>query len=218
MGLSPLPVTVYQDVLCAWSYLAELRLEALAPEFGADVDWTFRPFPLRVRSSCLTAEERAQWIQEIDRARLEPEGRALRTELWTQADCPSSSLRPLLAVEAAGLQGERPRRRMVRALHWAALEQGINVSRTDVLLELACAVSLEVDRFSTALNSARLRRLLLAEWNLARERGVTGVPTLVVAGRWMICGLREPGDYRRYLQMCIKRHAERQGAFARVLH
>src|SRR5262249_18168041 len=218
MGLAPLPVTVYQDVLCAWGYLAELRLEALAPEFGAEVHWTFRPFPLRASSSALTAAERTRWIQEIDQARLEPDGRALKVDLWTQDDCPTSSLRPLIAVEAAGLQGEQSRSQMVRALQRAALEQGINVSRLDVLLELGSALSLDVDRFSVALNSARLRRLLLAERDLSRERGVTGVPTLVVAARWMICGLRSTGEYRRYLQMCIKRHGERRDAFERVLH
>ena len=218
MGLVPLPVTVYQDVLCAWSYLAGLRLDALAPEFGATVHWTLRPFPLRARSNSLTAAERTRWIQEIDQARLETDGRALKVDLWTQDDCPTSSLRPLIAVEAAGLQGERSRSHMARALQRAALEQGVNVSRLDILLELASAVSLDVDRFSMALHSARLRRLLLAERDLARERGVTGVPTLVVAGRWMICGLRETGEYRRYLQMCIKRHAERRDASERVLH
>jgi len=218
MGLVPLPVTVYQDVLCAWGYLAELRLETLAPEFGAEVHWTFRPFPLLARSGSLSDAERARWIQEINQARLEPDGCALKIDLWAQDDCPTSSLRPLLGVEAAGLQGEPARSRMVRALQRAALEQGINVSRLDVLLELASAISLDVDRFSIALNTARLRRLLLAERDLARGRGVTGVPTLVVADRWMICGLRDAGEYRRYLQMCIKRQAERRDAFERVLH
>jgi|SRR5215831_14503808 len=218
MGRAPLPVTVYQDILSAWGYLAELRLQTLAAEFGAEVHWTFRPFPLLARSSSLTEAERTRWIEEINQARAESDGRALRVDLWTQDDCPNSSLRPLIAVEAAGLQGERARSQMARALQRAALEQSINVSRMDVLLELASAAALDVDRFSVALNSPRLRRLLLAERDLARERGVNGVPTLVVAGRWMICGLREMGEYRRYLQMCIKRHAERRVAFERVLH
>jgi predicted DsbA family dithiol-disulfide isomerase len=218
MVINPVTITVYQDVLCAWGYLAELRLEPLEAELGANVRWNFRPFPLRARSMSMTCREKQEWIDEINRARLENDGGQLKSDLWLQNDCPTSSLRPLLAVEAAGLQGERSRRRMTRALQRAALEQGINVTRMDVILELASALGLDVDRFSMAWVSTRLRRMILAERGLARERGVTGVPTLVVAGRWMICGLRETLEYRRYILMCLKKDTERRAAFERVVH
>jgi predicted DsbA family dithiol-disulfide isomerase len=218
MVINPLAITVYQDVLCAWGYLAELRLEQLEAELGPNVQWNFRPFPLRARSISMTGREKERWIDEINRARLESDGGQLKLDLWLQNECPTSSLRPLLAVEAAGLQGQRLRRRMARALQRAALEQGINVARMDVILELASALGLDVDRFSLALVSTRLRRMILAERNLARERGVTGVPTLVVGGRWMICGLRETAEYRRYILMCLKKHTERRAAFERVVH
>lgn len=74
------------------------------------------------------------------------------------------------------------------------------------------------DRFSLAFVSTHLRRIILAERDRARERVVTGVPTLVVAGRWMICGLRETPEYRRYILMCLKKHTERQAAFERLVH
>jgi predicted DsbA family dithiol-disulfide isomerase len=88
----------------------------------------------------------------------------------------------------------------------------------DVTLELASALGLNMDRFSTALVSTRLRRMILAERDLARERGVSGVPTLVVAGRWMICGLRETLEYRHYIMMCLKKDTERRASFERVVH
>ncbi len=160
MVINPVTITVYQDVLCAWGYLAELRLEPLEAELGTNVRWNFRPFPLRARSMSMTCRDKQEWIDEINRARLENDGGQLKSDLWLQNDCPTSSLRPLLAVEAAGLQGE----------------------------------------------------------HLARERGVTGVPTLVVAGRWMICGLRETLEYRRYILMCLKKDTERRAAFERVVH
>jgi predicted DsbA family dithiol-disulfide isomerase len=218
MFINPVTITVYQDVLCAWSYLAELRLEPLEAELGTNVRWNFRPFPLRARSMSLTQREKQEWVNEINRARLETDGGQLKSDLWLQSDCPTSSLRPLLAVEAAGLQGERSRRRMTRALQRAALEQGINVTRMDVTLELASALGLNMDRFSMALVSTRLRRMILAERDLARERGVSGVPTLVVAGRWMICGLRETLEYRHYIMMCLKKDTERRASFERVVH
>ncbi len=73
----------------------------------------------------------------------------------------------------------------------AALEQGVNVARTDVVFELASRVGLSMNDFSAAFHSEETRRLILDEHRLAASRGVRGVPTLVIGGRWMICGLRD---------------------------
>src|SRR5258708_20474331 len=142
MVINPVTITVYQDVLCAWGYLAELRLEPLEAEIGTKVRWKFGPFPLRARSMLMTGREKQEWIDEINRARLENDGGQLKSDLWLQSDCPTSSLRPLLAVEAAGLEGERSRRKMARALQPAAFEQGINVARIAVVLERSSAFGL----------------------------------------------------------------------------
>ncbi len=42
-----LSVLLYQDVLCAWSYLADLRLAPLREELRQVVHFRTRPFPLR---------------------------------------------------------------------------------------------------------------------------------------------------------------------------
>ena len=203
----PLEIVVYQDVLCAWCYVAEVRLDAVRRELGDSVRWRLRPYPLRVREAVPSQKEIAAAVAELQRARLEPEGARLSTELWTGADPPRSSVIALAALEAARLQGRDERAALSRAMQHTALEQGVNVTRTDVVLEIASGLRLDMNRFATAFESPRTRDLVLEEHRLAVGRGVKGVPTLVIGNRWMICGLKEVGEYRENILECVRKNA-----------
>jgi predicted DsbA family dithiol-disulfide isomerase len=217
----PLQITLYQDVLCAWCYLADLRLETLKQEFGDIVRWRVRPYPLRVHDTPPTERELRGMEEEVKRAQQEPEAvaRQLSTELWRGGDPPRTSLPALAALEAAGLQGPLARVCLARAMQRAALEQGVNVSRTDVVFELASRVGLDMGPFAVAYHSEGTRKLILDEHRLASSRGVRGVPTMVIAGRWMVCGLREVAEYREHILTCMgKLSSPRSGSSERVLH
>ena len=217
----PLPITVYQDVLCAWCYLADLRLETLKQEFGDMVRWRVRPYPLRVQDKRPSEKELRGLTAEVSRAQQEPEpvARLLSTELWRGGDPPGSSIPALVALEAAHLQGPTARAHLARTMQKTALEQGVNVTRTDVIFELASRVGLNMSPFSAAFHSEDTRKLILDEHQLAASRGVRGVPTLVIAGRWMVCGLREVSEYREYILTCLsKLHTPRSGSSERVVH
>jgi len=198
-------VVIYQDVLCAWCYIAEQRLHAVQRELGDQLRWRSRPFPLRLHEALPSSKELAGWVKDLRAAKEEPEGDALRADLWTSGDPPRSSVPALAALEAARLQGAAARHVLARALQRAALEQGVNVARTDVVFELAASVGLEMNRFSAAFQSPETRQLILQEHRLARERGVRGVPTVVIGGRWMICGLREVAEYRDHILGCLNK-------------
>src|ERR1043165_6460944 len=79
----PLQVVVYQDVLCAWWYVADQRLHAVQRELGDQLRWRSRPFPLRVHEALPSAKELGGWIKDLTEAKKEPEGGALCTDLWT---------------------------------------------------------------------------------------------------------------------------------------
>jgi predicted DsbA family dithiol-disulfide isomerase len=217
----PLQIIIYQDVMCAWCYLADLRLEVLKQEFGDTLRWQVRPYPLRLRDTAPAEHELRGMTEEVLRARQEPDptARLLSTELWTAGDPPRSSVPALAALEAARLQGTAGRTYLARAMQRAALEQGVNVSRTDVVFELASRVGLDMGPFAAAFHSENTRRLILDEHRLAANRGVRGVPTLVIAGRWMVCGLREVTEYREHILACMgKLAAPHSGSTQRVLH
>lgn len=203
----PLHVVVYQDVLCGWCFLLERRLEVLKEEFKEQLVWRTRPFPLRPGERPPSAKDVAELVEELERARKEPDGASLRLDLWTGGDVPVSSLPPLIALEAARLQGPQLREKLGAAMQRAALECGVNVSRSDILFELASREGLEMNQFAAVFQSPQTRKLILAEHQLAEERGVKGVPTLVVNGRWMISGLRDVEEYREHLASCLQRVA-----------
>ncbi len=212
-------ICVYEDLLCAWCYIASSRLAILRREFGDAVRWKRRPYPLRIAERVASAKELARWIRDVDVARSEPEGARLSPDLWTSGDPPASNIAPLLAVEAAGLQGAAARSVYMDAMRRAALEQGINIARADVALELASAVGLNMNQFSAAYHSPQTRRFILEEHRGAVARGIDGVPTLVIERRWMISGLRDPSEYRRHIRSCMtKLGLSTDGSPERMLH
>jgi predicted DsbA family dithiol-disulfide isomerase len=214
-----LQISVYQDVLCPWSYLADLRVQQLHRELGDGVRFLTRPYPLRPMESLPSAEEITSAVRDIEAARAEREGLPLRTELWTSGDPPRSSLEPLAAVEAAKLQGEAARLTLLQSLRRAALEQGLNITRSDIVFELAARAGLQMNRFAAAFSSPQTRRLIREEHRLARARGVRRAPTLVVANRWMISGLREVQEYRELILACMGKLERTQlTVYERLVH
>lgn len=201
----PLEIVVYQDVLCAWCYVAELRLEIVRKELGELVRWRHRPYPLWPGVAVPSSKSRKELAREIRRAKREPEGKRLSCELWLGEDPPQSSLSALCALEAARLQGPEARALLFRSMQRAALEVGMNVDRPDVTYELATRVGLEMNRFVPAWQSEGTANLVREEHRVARQRGVKGVPTLVIGGKWMLSGLREVREYREQILACLGR-------------
>lgn len=216
----PLQITVYQDVVCAWCYLAESRLDALRQEFGDTVRWRVRPYPLRIQDTPPSERELRGLAEEVERAQREPDplARNLTTDLWLGGDAPRSSVPALAALEAARLQGPQARAFLSRAMQRVALEQGINVTRTDVIFELAARVGLAMNDFTAAFHSEETRKLILNEHKLAASRGVKGVPTLVIGGRWMVCGLRDVSEYREHILSCMGKLAAAPRSGSAVVH
>lgn len=212
-------IWLYQDALCAWCYIASERVAFLRREFGDAVRWRSRPYPLRSAERVPPPSEIASWLRDVKMARSEPEGKRLSPDLWIGGDPPASNVSPLVAIEAAGLQGAVARSMYAEALRRAALEAGVNVARADVALELAGAVGLNMNRFAAAYHSTQTRRWVLEEHRMAKERGIDRVPTLVINRRWMISGLRDLAEYRRHILSCMaKLGAPKEGAPERMLH
>ena len=208
-------VVVYQDVLCPWSWLAELRLSQLQRELAAVLRFVPRPYPLRPMESLPSEDEIARAVKDLAAAARERESLPLRSDLWTSGDPPRSSIEPLAALEAARLP-QAERLQLQTRLRHAALEQGLNVTRPDIVLELAERAGLQMN--AAAFGSSQTRRLIREEYRLARGRGVRRVPTLVIGNRWMISGLRETG-YRRLLLACVgKLEHARTPVLERVVH
>ena len=215
---NPLQIVVFHDVLCAWSYLVDQRLTALRGELKDLIRIIPRPYALRRGEALPTQKEISETLKEITRARKEPDGHLIRPDLWTSEDPPRSSVPALAALEAARLQGPEAYLALSTSLKRAAIEQGINVSRTDVIYEIASRTGLQMNRFSAAFASPSTHRLIHEEHRLATERGVKGAPTLVIAGRWMVSGLRDAAEYREHVLSCLSKLTRQGGTGEHLLH
>src|SRR5207248_8618331 len=72
-----------------------------------------------------------------------------------RSDPPSSSLPPLVALEAALPQGHERQHQLLLRMRRAAFLDGINVARRDVQLELASRAGLDMPRFLEQLDDPR---------------------------------------------------------------
>jgi predicted DsbA family dithiol-disulfide isomerase len=193
-------VVVFHDVLCAWSYLADARLAVLRAEFGEQVRWSYRGFPLRPDEQALEKKERQQLARNVRRIAREPEGQGVVADLWTGNDAPVSSLPPLIALEAARQQGAEQHDALLEALRRAAFVRGMNVTRRDVLLEVAGALGLDETRFLRDLDDPRSFDRLQEGVDDAESMGIRGAPAVIIGDEWLMQGCRDVQEYRGVLE------------------
>lgn len=209
MNRSPaLELTLHHDVLCGWSWLADKRLRLLCEEFHPALKIRYSPFPVRLEDRLPTEWERMAEASAWRKVRREKDGKGIVTDLWRSDDPPRSSLPPLVALEAARIVGgEKARDRLLASMRQAAFRHGINVTRDDVILELAEKEGLEVSRFANAFFNEQTQRHVIDRHDEAAHRGIDSVPTVILEGDWMITGVRSIDEYRN----TIRRYIQQQG-------
>ena len=214
--LADVEIVFFHDVLCAWSYVAAHRLEVLREEFGAQVRWSYRGYPLRPDEEALDKRQRQLLARHFRRAAKEPEGAGVVADLWTGSDPPVSSRPPLLALEAARLQGAGSQRALLRALREAAFLRGVNVTRRDVLLELAGHAGLDEARFLRDHDDPRTAAALQDGVSDAESMGIRGVPAIVIGDEWLMQGCRDLVEYRQVIDKYLTERTAAAGL--RTLH
>ena len=199
-----MPLVLYQDPLSPWCLVAEQRIVAAADSFpGAFRPLRLEPFPTRVTPRALSKSERCALARSARRAAREPELSGSIPDLWLSPDPPLSSLPVLAAFCAARLQGAGRELALRSAVHEAAHYRGLNVSRTDVLLELAEVVGLDVSRFAAALAAPATYARVHETRRAALDRGVREVPALVIGDEWLVVGARRTELYRSILRRYV---------------
>lgn len=210
-------VVFFHDVLCAWSYIADQRLQLLRAQYGPALSWSARGFPLRPDDHAPDKKQRAVFARHFRRAAKEREGSGVVADLWTGGDAPASSLPPLVALEAARQQSEEAHDRLQQALRQAAFLRGMNVCRRDVIVELAGSSGLDLPRFLEAFDDPRTEERVHEGVMEAESMEIKGVPALVIGGEWLLQGCRELSEYREVFDRYLKERAT-TAADLRVVH
>jgi len=203
-----LELVLYHDVLCGWSWLAEKRLLLLREEMGPYLRIRRRPFAVRPEARIPTRWECMAEASNWRKVARERDAEPIVTDLWRSSDPPTSSMPPLWALHAAAIVGGNVgAERLLAELRRAAFLQGINVSRDDVILEIAAKIGLPMSRFANAYFSEHTRRTVRDQHEDACSRGIDSVPTVILGDEWMLAGARTVEEYRS----AIRRYVQQQG-------
>jgi predicted DsbA family dithiol-disulfide isomerase len=202
------PLVLHVDLLDPWCWIAELRISAAAEAFpGRFAALERAPFPrrwdLRVPS---TAERRAR-ARAVARAAREPDAPPLSPELGAAPAPPSSGAPALVALAAARLQGAAREAALRDALREAALVRGLDISRADVLIEVASRAGLDLARFVSGLRAPATERQVRAAFADALDKGIETAPSLVIGEEWLLGGVRSAADYHSVLERYLVRRA-----------
>lgn len=182
-------IEYFTDPLCCWSWGFEPQLRRLRFGFAGRIAWRLRMagmigswerFDDPINSVHRPAQMGPLWIQAGTVT-----GMPTDPILWVE-DPPASSWPACLAVRAAGLQSPAAADLVLRRIREAAMMEGRNVAREEVLVEIAREVSdrrpdlFDADRFRAAFAEREARGAFEEDMREARVQWVARYPCLVL--------------------------------------
>jgi predicted DsbA family dithiol-disulfide isomerase len=224
-GSGPARVTIdiWSDVMCPWCVIGYKHLEKALAELEGEVEAEIRwlPFELNpdmppegeesvahiARKYGRTPEQAAagrDMMAERAFAAGFPfdytgEGDPAPSRLWNTFDAHK------LLRWALDSEGPEAQTRLKLALFAAHFQQRRNVGHRDVLLEIAAGEGFERNAAATALDDPSIAKTVRDEEQLAYENNVSGVPAMVIDGRFIVPGAQEPETYANLLRKAVAR-------------
>jgi predicted DsbA family dithiol-disulfide isomerase len=177
-----------------------VRLEKIAEEIGPACAIEWKAFLLRPYPEPKSLDEFRRYTESWTRPAAQPE--AGRFTVWsTEEDPPSHSVPPAIAAKAAAQQGEDAFARYHRALMENYFHRNRNITAPQNLVRIAEETGLDVAAFAAAMEDPAIARQVVDDHNEAVAMGITGVPTVIVDGRWKVTGAQPSEVYRRIVEM-----------------
>ena len=192
-------IEIISDPICPWCYIGKTRFErALAqrPEHGLDISW--KPFQLNPNMPPEGMDRRAylerkfggkdaavQVYGDIQKA---AEGDGLDVALDKITRTPNT-INAHRLIHWAGIEGVQ--NEAVAALFIANFKEGKDISDPALLADIAESVGMDRTATQRLLASdAEISETRAAD-EKAREMGVSGVPTFLIDGQYVVTGARE---------------------------
>ncbi len=207
-ALKPLTLDIVSDVVCPWCYIGKHRLEkalALVPDVPVEVRW--RPFFLNAwvpregisRDEYLTLKfgspeayyQRAQGV--VDAAA--EEGLAYHPHDVKRQPNTIDCHRLIYWADAEGKAAAMKQRLM--ELYF---RDGGDLTEREVLVQAAADVGLEPERIRARLATDEDVALISGWAQEASEKGISGVPTFVFAGKYAVSGAQAPAQLARAIR------------------
>ncbi|MDE2435590.1 MAG: DsbA family oxidoreductase [Sphingomonadales bacterium] len=216
-------IDIWSDVMCPWCAIgySQLRkgLAQLDGEIEAEIRWL--PFELNPdmvpegedwrdhvrrkygRSPEESGANRARLVEAGDRAgydfRWHGEGEEPPTRIWNTFA--AHKLLKWTLIE----HGAAAQTRLKLALFNAHFQQRRDMSDPDVLADVAASTGLDRDAARRAIDDDALAAIVREEERMAWDMNITGVPAMVVQGKFLIPGAQEPETYVNALRRVVAR-------------
>jgi predicted DsbA family dithiol-disulfide isomerase len=183
---SPLPVVVFADFICPYSYIALDQMDDLMRDYNVELLWrphwlhpevpaTGAPIPAEATAPD-RREQTLAWLKEM------------APERAAQMRLPDRLQFSLFAFEALEFAYDRG---LVLPFKTAVFEslwiEGRDIAQLSTLQAAAEKVGLDRDELGRALSAQRYRKRVHDALQLARDAGVTKTPTFVL-GRYRVAG------------------------------
>jgi len=220
-----LTIDIWSDVMCPWCLIGygqlTKALRELDGEIAAEIRW--RPFELNPDMLAEGEEQEAHLQRKYRRpaeegARIrgqmktiaegagvsltwEGEGEAPPAMMWNTRDCHKLLA---MALEEAGPHLQTA---LKLALFRAHFNERRNLGDRTVLLDIAAAVGLHREAAKAALDDPALEARVIAEEAQAWDMNISGVPAMVVNGKFLIPGAQGPETYVNVLRRVAEKTA-----------
>lgn len=199
-------ITVYADYVCPFCFLGRESLSRYRADSDESLDIDWHPFDLRARQrgpdgefdeSIETGKDDAYYEEARKNVRRLADEYDVEMTLDIARDVDSRNAQ----LASVYVRMEHPEDWLAfdRAVYDALWREGRDIGDPDVLADLADGVGLDPEAVLDALDDPMVERRLEDQFEAARIRGVTGVPTFVY-GEHSIRGAVPPAQLRRLVE------------------
>ncbi|MEM9196681.1 MAG: DsbA family oxidoreductase [Pseudomonadota bacterium] len=199
------PLDIISDPICPWCYIGKARLETALTGREDLFDLRWRTFQLNPempaegmdRKSYLDAKfgaDAAKRFYTRIAQEAEAAGLSVRFDLINRTPSTIDAHRLIRWSRTDGAQD-----RVVNALFRKYFEEGEDISSHAVLVDAAREAGMDPALVQRLLAGEADRDDVREEDKLSREMGVTGVPTFIIDGRYVLQGAQESATWVRVI-------------------
>lgn len=178
---TPIRIDYYTDPLCSWCFAAEPMLDRVKEHFHDRIEIHYRLLPLFDHVREVMNDPARLWTI-ADRYRIvsKKTGVYIDNKVW-YTDPPESAWPACQAVKAAERQGLAAADRYLKRLREAVMLEGKNIAKSDIQIELAAKIGLDLSQFTKDLADPKRKEEVQADIRDAQRENVESRPHFVLA-------------------------------------
>ncbi|KXK50144.1 MAG: DsbA family oxidoreductase [Anaerolineae bacterium] len=198
-------IDIVHDTVCPWCRIGKHNLDsALAQWAGEPVTLRYIPYFLNPDLPPEGVPYRALMAGKYAGVSLEqlfdgPRQAGARMGLTFNFELIERAASTVLSHRLIALTPPEHREAIIDAVHVAYFERGQDISRLDVLLDLAAAIGLDRAEMQRLLESDAAEADVLNEARQMSQAGITGVPFFIFNGKWALSGAQPPRVFAEVL-------------------